>query len=229
MSPRSTARSESSATRQRTQPRGRMRAAQREFTRSRLVEAAIEVFAEKGYARTTVDDIAERAGSTRATFYLHFKAKSDVLSELIGQGEQHFHKIYQGLTPIIAQQPTLAGVRLWLSVAMIEWKAVADLSPPVDEAASIEPEVNDILMARNSAQIAELASALRAGAPELSAPDAEVYASILLAPLTYYFQLFLRGRPYNERRVLDAMASAWMAILADISKASPAGPSSSAD
>jgi len=50
-----------------------MRAAQREFTRARLVEAAIEVFAEKGYPRTTVDDIAERAGSTRATFYLHFK------------------------------------------------------------------------------------------------------------------------------------------------------------
>jgi AcrR family transcriptional regulator len=206
-----------------------MRAAQREFTRTRLVEAAIEVFAEKGYARTTVDDIAERAGSTRATFYLHFKAKSDVLSELIGRGEQHFHTIYQGLSSIIAERPALASVRLWLSVAMTEWKAVADLSRPVVEAASIEPEVNDILTARNNDQIAELAGALRAGAPDLSAPDAEVYASILLAPLTYYFQLFLRGRPYNERRVLDAMASAWMAILADISKTAPAEHSSSAD
>src|ERR1700761_7867655 len=106
----STARTEPSPpSRQRSQPRGRMRAAQREFTRTRLVEAAIEVFAEKGYARTTVDDIAERAGSTRATFYLHFKAKSDVLSELMARGERHFHQVYQGLSPIIAQQPTLAG------------------------------------------------------------------------------------------------------------------------
>ena len=193
-----------------------MRAAQREFTRTRLVEAAIGVFAEKGYARTTVDDIAERAGSTRATFYLHFKTKSDVLSELMTRGERHFHRIYQGLSPI-AQRPTLAGVRLWLSTAMTEWKAVADLSRPVLEAASIEPEVNDILTARNDGQIAELADALREGAPSLSAADAEVYASILLAPLTYYFQLFLRGRPFNQRRVLDAMASAWMAIMADIS------------
>ena len=193
-----------------------MRAAQREFTRTRLVEAAIGVFAEKGYARTTVDDIAERAGSTRATFYLHFKTKSDVLSELMTRGERHFHRIYQGLSPI-AQRPTLAGVRQWLSTAMTEWKAVADLSRPVLEAASIEPEVNDILTARNDGQIAELADALRDGAPALSAADAEVYASILLAPLTYYFQLFLRGRPFNQRRVLDAMASAWMAIMADIS------------
>jgi hypothetical protein len=30
--------------------------------------------------------------------------------------------------------------------------------------------------------------------------------------------VFLRGRPFNERRVLDAMASAWMAIMADISE-----------
>jgi AcrR family transcriptional regulator len=193
-----------------------MRAAQREFTRTRLIEAAIEVFAEKGYARTTVDDIAERAGSTRATFYLHFKAKSDVLSELIIRGERHYHKIYQDLSPI-ARRPTLAGVRMWLSVAMAEWKAIADLSRPVHEAASIEPEVNDILTARNDAQVAELADSLRDGAPALSRPDAEVYASILLAPLTHYFLLFLRGRPFNERRVLDAMASAWMAIMADIS------------
>jgi AcrR family transcriptional regulator len=184
------------------------------------------VFAEKGYARTTVDDIAERAGSTRATFYLHFKAKSDLLSELIGRGERHYHKIYADLSPI-AQHPTLAGVRMWLSVAMAEWKSIADLSRPVYEAASIEPEVNDILTARNNGQIAELAGALRDGAPGLSAPDAEVYASILLAPLTYYFQLFLRGRPFNERRVLDAMASAWMAIMADISE--PREDSSPAD
>ena len=113
---------------------------------------------------------------------------------------------------------------LWLSMAMTEWKAVANLSRPVLEAASIEPEVGDILTARNDGQIAELAQALRDGVPTLSAPDAEVYASILLAPLAYYFQLFLRGRPFNERRVLDAMASAWMAIMADISPSAAEHP-----
>jgi AcrR family transcriptional regulator len=208
---------------QKTPPRGRMRAAQREFTRTRIIEAAIEVFAEKGYARTTVDDIAERAGSTRATFYLHFKAKSDVLSELMSRGERHFYKIYQGLSPI-AQRPTLSGVRMWLSMAMTEWRAVANLSRPVFEAASIEPEIGDILTARNDGQIAELAQALRDGVPALSPPDAEVYASILLAPLAYYFELFLRGRPFNERRVLDAMAAAWIAIMADISPSAAGDP-----
>src|SRR5690348_18300359 len=97
---RSTAHPASSpASGQKTPPRGRMRAAQREFTRNRLIEAAIEVFAEKGYARTTVDDIAGRAGSTRATVQRHFKTKSDMAPEHIGRGGRHYPKSYQALSP----------------------------------------------------------------------------------------------------------------------------------
>src|ERR1700760_239482 len=93
------------ATESRVRPRGRMRAAQREFTRSRLIDGAIEIFAERGYAKATVDEIADRAGATRATFYLHFKSKSDLIIELIEKGEHHFHAVYQDLSPI-AQSPT---------------------------------------------------------------------------------------------------------------------------
>lgn len=201
-------------------PRGRMRAAQREFTRTRLVDAAVAVFAERGYARATVDEIAERAGATRATFYLHFKAKSDLLLDLLDRGASHFHGVYEDLSPV-AHAPTYASVRRWLAVAMHEWEAIADLARPVYEAASIEPEIHEILHARNAVQITELADALRKGAMSLSARDGEVYASILLAPLSYYFQLFLRGEKFDQRRVLDAMAEAWMAVITRATAESP--------
>src|ERR1700761_5630461 len=149
----------------REQPRGRLRAAQREFTRARIVEAAIEVFAEKGYARTTVDDIASRAGSTRATFYLHFRAKSEILTDLMARSEEHYHRIYQQLSAVVAEPPTLPGVRTWLSLAMSEWRSIGRLSRPVHEAAAIEPEVSELNSARYNAQITELAQALRGGAP----------------------------------------------------------------
>jgi AcrR family transcriptional regulator len=45
------------------------------FTRRRLIDAALEVFEERGYVRATIDDIAEAAGTSRATFYLHFASK----------------------------------------------------------------------------------------------------------------------------------------------------------
>ncbi|MFZ5816553.1 MAG: TetR/AcrR family transcriptional regulator [Bacillota bacterium] len=44
-----------------------------------LFEAAIALFQEKGFDATSVDEIAERAGFSRATFFNHFKTKDGVL------------------------------------------------------------------------------------------------------------------------------------------------------
>jgi AcrR family transcriptional regulator len=44
-----------------------------------LADAAAELFLEQGYGRTTVDQIATRAGVSRATFFNYFPAKSDVM------------------------------------------------------------------------------------------------------------------------------------------------------
>jgi AcrR family transcriptional regulator len=44
-----------------------------------LAEAAAELFLEQTYAGTTVDDIARRAGVSRATFFNYFGSKSDLL------------------------------------------------------------------------------------------------------------------------------------------------------
>ncbi len=47
------------------QPRPRLRAAQKEMTRRLLVKTALELFEAKGYAATTIDDIANAAGTTQ--------------------------------------------------------------------------------------------------------------------------------------------------------------------
>jgi AcrR family transcriptional regulator len=59
-----------------------LRDQQRAFTRERLIQGALEVFAEKGYVAATIDDIVAAAGASRATFYLHFRSKSDICVEL---------------------------------------------------------------------------------------------------------------------------------------------------
>jgi AcrR family transcriptional regulator len=45
----------------------------------RLVDAAFELFAERGYEQTTVDDIAERATVSRTTFFRTYRSKEDVI------------------------------------------------------------------------------------------------------------------------------------------------------
>ncbi len=47
--------------------------------RERLIVAALELFAERGYEHTTVIEIAERAGLTKSTFFRHFLDKREVL------------------------------------------------------------------------------------------------------------------------------------------------------
>ncbi len=60
-------------------PRGRHRLPPEVVARSqreRLLEAAIRVVVEKGYAATTVADLTRAAGVSRTTFYEHFEDKS---------------------------------------------------------------------------------------------------------------------------------------------------------
>lgn len=51
----------------------------RASSRRTIEEAALELFLENGYARTSIDDIARRAGVGRATVFAYVTAKSDLL------------------------------------------------------------------------------------------------------------------------------------------------------
>ncbi len=54
-----------------------------EATRRRLLEAAIQVFARKGYYGTTVDDIVAECGSSKGAFYFHFESKEALFLRLV--------------------------------------------------------------------------------------------------------------------------------------------------
>ncbi|GAA2938203.1 TetR/AcrR family transcriptional regulator [Streptomyces mexicanus] len=47
--------------------------------RIRLADAAFALFDERGYEQTTIDDIAERAGVGRTTFFRHYRSKEAVI------------------------------------------------------------------------------------------------------------------------------------------------------
>jgi AcrR family transcriptional regulator len=53
--------------------------------REEIWDAAIDLFAEKGFEQTTVDDIAEAAGVSRRSFFRYFSSKSDLMAHgLVG-------------------------------------------------------------------------------------------------------------------------------------------------
>ncbi len=64
-------------------------------TRDRLVEAAAEVFAEKGYERAGVQEIARRAGLTTGAIYGRFTGKAELLLEAIdARADDEFDELF---------------------------------------------------------------------------------------------------------------------------------------
>jgi AcrR family transcriptional regulator len=52
-------------------------------TRSRLRQLALKLFAEQGYEKTSLREIAEQLGVTKAALYYYFKSKEDIVRSLV--------------------------------------------------------------------------------------------------------------------------------------------------
>jgi AcrR family transcriptional regulator len=52
-------------------------------TRARIQQVAVELFAEQGYDKTSLREIAERLDVTKAALYYHFKSKEDIVRSLV--------------------------------------------------------------------------------------------------------------------------------------------------
>ena len=51
-------------------------------TRERILDVALDLFIEKGYDRTSLREIAEPLGFSKAALYYHFASKEDILMAL---------------------------------------------------------------------------------------------------------------------------------------------------
>lgn len=77
----------------------------RRLTRRRLREGAREAFLAKPYQKVRIDDIVRAAGASRATFYLHYRSKRDVLDDLILQMRSQLNQHWLALAKL--DQPTV--------------------------------------------------------------------------------------------------------------------------
>src|SRR5512137_1714014 len=67
-----------------TTPAARPRWERRKEARpAELLAAALELFVEKGYAGTRLDDVAQRAGVSKGTLYLYFENKEDLFKAVV--------------------------------------------------------------------------------------------------------------------------------------------------
>ncbi|AJM77621.1 TetR family transcriptional regulator [Rathayibacter toxicus] len=89
-------------------PQGAHRGRPRASSRSMLEDAALDLFLEQSYAGTTVEQIAQRAGVSRNTFFNYFESKSDLFWILV---DDRLAELPEALAAIPAERPVMAALR----------------------------------------------------------------------------------------------------------------------
>ena len=70
-----------------------------EQTRQAILDSALQTFYEKGFSRTTFDEIAKRINLTKGAVYWHFRNKADIIAALISQKVAEQSRFYPDETP----------------------------------------------------------------------------------------------------------------------------------
>lgn len=80
-----------------------------EHTRSLLLDAAEEVFAEKGFIPATLDDIARAAGYTKGAIYKHFATKEDLF---LAVSDRYWRRYFDHFAEVISAAKQLGSREL---------------------------------------------------------------------------------------------------------------------
>lgn len=73
--------------------------AEAEATREALLDAAEQVFYQRGVARATLQEIAQAAGVTRGALYWHFKDKADLFKAMLERVQLPFEELVEAIPP----------------------------------------------------------------------------------------------------------------------------------
>ena len=128
---------------------------QRQITRQRLLAAAVEVFVEQGYLRTTVEDILVRAAVSRATFYAHFDDKLAVMRTVAVEAGPAWRPLFDELG--YSGSWTRDDVTDWASRLIALYRRRGALSVLVNSVAATEDAVFAALAEQRKVLVASLA------------------------------------------------------------------------
>ncbi|NYV77072.1 TetR/AcrR family transcriptional regulator [Streptomyces sp. UH6] len=198
-----------------------LREAQKRMTRRLLMESGLELFTAKGYAATTVDDVAKAAGTTRVTFYAYFPSRGELMKALIDEqlnevlqrvrSSEH-GSTAQDLVATVAEG-TPEAITAWLRATADNWPAIRPIIRIGREAAVIEPELKDLVERWLEEAISDIEDGLeRAGRFR---PHQRHFRGVLaMAELDFVAQHW-DGADWKLTReqMLDELGESWVRLL----------------
>jgi AcrR family transcriptional regulator len=182
-------------------------------TRARLFSAAVRLFAEHGYAETTVERIVREVGVAKGTFFVHFATKDAVVTEVV-RNQVRFARRARDKTLAAGGSPVDA-MRAAVMTLGEQAGAHRELSRVVIAANIVNPSLGGFAESVFGGIIAEMMDDVRA-AQRLalldSAADPEIVAGTLITSYfgaALYFATAPRSRPLV--RILEPIVEANLA------------------
>ena len=198
-----------------------LREAQKRMTRRLLLESGLDLFVAKGYASTTVDDIATAAGTTRVTFYKYFPSRSELMKALIDErlnealqrvrSPEH-GSTAQDLVATVADG-TRGAIASWLRRTAESWPAIRPIIKIGRDAAATDPELANLVERWMEEAISDIEDGLTRA--DRFRPHQRHFRGVLaMAQLDYVAQNWGESDwKLTRDQMLDELAASWTQLL----------------
>lgn len=199
-----------------------LREAQKQLTRDTIIDRALELFTEKGYAATTIDEIAVAAGTTRATFYAHYPSRSELMGDFMARvnavldradGPDRATTAADLVDVVRAGQ--LPGILAWLESRAVLWPVFRPYLDVLDEAAAVDHDVRALVRGWHEEVIADIVRGMQL-AGRFSEETRHIRGTLAFTQLDYVATLWTRRKlePHREH-ALEVLADSWYHLLCD--------------
>ena len=199
-----------------------LREAQKQLTRDTIIDRALEIFTEKGYAATTIDEIAVAAGTTRATFYAHYPSRSDLMRDFMARVNAVLERAdgpdrattAADLVDVV-RAGELAGIMAWLESRAVLWPVFRPYLDVLDEAAAVDRDVRALVRGWHEEVIADIVQGMQQ-AGRFAEETHHIRGTLAFTQLDYVATLWTRRKlePHREH-ALEVLADSWYHLLCD--------------
>ncbi|MGN7201299.1 TetR/AcrR family transcriptional regulator [Arthrobacter sp. SAFR-044] len=199
-----------------------LREAQKQLTRDTIVERALGLFTEKGYAATTIDEIAASAGTTRVTFYAYYPTRADLMRDFMARVNAVLERADgpdSGSTAPdlvqVVQDGKLAGILSWLESRAALWPVFRPYLDVLDEAAAVDPEVRSMVERWHEEVITDMVRGMQL-AGRFAGETRHIRGTLAFTQLDYVATLWTRRKMEpNREHALEVLADSWYHLLCD--------------
>ncbi len=152
-----------------------------ERTRSLLLDAAEEVFAEKGFTPASLDDIARAAGYTKGAIYKHFATKEDLF---LAVSDRYWRRYFDNFADVLSAATEVGAAELdaiaqrWRQLSVDRGAEHAALGHEFTLYLLRNPDARERVAAKRSEVVDDLAKFIVRGIDQIG-------GSLLIPPLTF--------------------------------------------